>query len=42
MAQAYLQLYGRLREQALHKRAAHPARSAGAARAAAMHQEHHG
>ena len=42
MAQAYLRLYEGLREQASRKRAAHPARSAFAARVAAMHQEHHG
>lgn len=42
MAQAYLRLYEAVREKALRKRAAHPSRSALAARAAAIHQEHHG
>jgi glycosyltransferase involved in cell wall biosynthesis len=42
MAQAYLRLYEALRKQALQKRAAPPSRSALAARAAAMYQEHHG
>jgi hypothetical protein len=42
MAQAYLRLYEAVRKQALQKRAAPPSRSALAARAAAMYQEHHG
>lgn len=42
MAQAYLRLYERLQQQAVQKCAAQPTLPAGAARAAAVHQEHHG